>query len=257
MADKGNQNIMAGIDEMMYSCGVDILHPGGFEKTFEMAVDCGINNNSNVLDIGSGKGVSACSLVQEFGCFVTGIDMSEKMVDYANRLAGKRGLSGKVVFTALDAHRLPYKENTFDIVLAECSTVLMDKEKAYSEFLRVTKPGGYIADLEMCWKKKPDQKIIDKAYEMWGGFATKTFDEWRDFYKELGLSDIRIVDFSDKLRNMEWFYMKMLGVSGIMKMCWQLMKNKGLRKGMNEYNEFFKQHKDYIGYGYFVGRKKI
>ena len=27
---------MADIDEMMYSCGLDILHPGGIEKTDEM-----------------------------------------------------------------------------------------------------------------------------------------------------------------------------------------------------------------------------
>lgn len=38
MSGEKGLTIMEGIDEMMYSCGVEILHPGGIEKTFEMAV---------------------------------------------------------------------------------------------------------------------------------------------------------------------------------------------------------------------------
>jgi ubiquinone/menaquinone biosynthesis C-methylase UbiE len=247
---------MANIDEMMYSCGVEILHPGGLEKTFEMADNCKITKDSKVLDIGSGKGITAIYLSEKYGCNVIGVDLSSNMVDYAKKSIEKKGLSQKISFMNLDAQKLPFDDNTFDVVFAECSTVLMDKEKAFKEFIRVTKSGGYIADLEMSWQKNPDQKIIDRAYEIWDGFSTKTFDDWRDFYNKIGLIDIKIDDFSEKLRNMEMLYIKALGIRGIIKMMWYMLKNKNLRKGMTEYSKFFKDYKDYIGYGYFVGRKK-
>ena len=43
---------MADIDEMMYSCGLEILHPGG---TDEMVRMCKISKDKKVLDIGFGK----------------------------------------------------------------------------------------------------------------------------------------------------------------------------------------------------------
>ena len=56
-------------------------------------------------------------------------------------------------FTALMMN-LPFEDESFDIVLTECTTTLLvDKEKAFSEFIRVTTPGGYIGDLEMIWNE--------------------------------------------------------------------------------------------------------
>ena len=49
---------------------------------------------------------------------------------------------------------------SFDIVLAECTTVLLDKEKAFSEFLQVTKASGYIGDLEMNWQKTLPKDVV-------------------------------------------------------------------------------------------------
>lgn len=255
MNSKSGLTTMANIDEMMYSCGVEILHPGGIEKTLEMADDCKINKDSKVLDIGSGKGNTAICLAEKYGCNIIGVDMSRDMVNYASRTAEEKKLSQKISFLNHDAQDLPIDDNTFDVVFAECSTVLMNKEKAFKEFIRVAKPGGYIGDLEMTWKKDPDKKTVERACDLWDGFSTKTFDGWREFYAQMGLTDIKINDFSDSLNNMEKLYIKWLGIKGIVKMSRILLVNKSLRKGMLEYNKFFKDAKDYIGYGYFVGRK--
>ena len=94
---------MADIDEMMYSCGLDILHPGGIEKTDEMARMCKIGKGKRVLDIGSGKGVTACYLAQKYGCEVVGVDLSERMIEYAREMARRKGLADKVSFRRADA----------------------------------------------------------------------------------------------------------------------------------------------------------
>lgn len=81
MTSEKNLSVMANIDEMMYSCGVEILHPGGLEKTLEMANDCKISKDSKVLDVGSGKGITAIHLTQKYGCSVIGVELSNNMID--------------------------------------------------------------------------------------------------------------------------------------------------------------------------------
>ena len=247
---------MADIDEMMYSCGLEILHPGGIEKTNEMARMCKIGKDKKVLDIGSGKGVTTCHLAQKHECEIVGLDLSERMIEYAKEMAKKKGLDDRVSFRRADAHNLPFEDESFDIVLAECTTVLLEKEKAFSEFLRVTKSGGYIGDLEMTWQKLPPKELVDKVYNVWEGFRTMTFEEWKNFYEKMGMVDIKTVDFSETIPDMEKAMKKELGLKGVIKMGCKLLLRSDLRKAMNEYRKIFKEYSDYIGYGYVVGRKK-
>lgn len=247
---------MADIDEMMYSCGLEILHPGGIEKTDEMARMCKIGKDKKVLDIGSGKGVTTCHLAQKHECEIVGLDLSERMIEYAKEMAKKKGLDDRVSFRRADAHNLPFEDESFDIVLAECTTVLLEKEKAFSEFLRVTKSGGYIGDLEMTWQKLPPKELVDKVYNVWEGFRTMTFEEWKNFYEKMGMVDIKTVDFSETIPDMEKAMKKELGLKGVIKMGCKLLLRSDLRKAMNEYRKIFKKYSDYIGYGYVVGRKK-
>lgn len=247
---------MADIDEMMYSCGLEILHPGGIERTDEMARMCKIGKDKKVLDIGSGKGVTAWYLAEKYECKVIGVDLSERMVEYAKEISKKKGLDDRVNFRRADTHNLPFEDESFDIVLAECTTVLLDKGKAFLEFLRVTKSGGYVSDLEMIWQELPAKELVDKVYDVWEGFRTMTLEEWENFYEKMGMVDIKTVDFSETIPDMEKAMKKELGLNGIIKMGCKLLLRSDLRKAMNEYRKIFREYNDYIGYGYVVGRKK-
>lgn len=246
---------MADIDEVMYSCGLEILHPGGLEKTDEMARMCGIGRDKNVLDIGSGKGTTACYLARKYICRVVGIDLSERMVRYAYQTAKKKRIDDRVSFQKADALNLPFEDESFDIVLAECTTVLINKEEALSEFRRVTKPGGHIGDLEMTWKKSPSSKLVERVYDIWEGFRTMTLEEWKELFEGVGLVDVRTADFSETIPDMERVIKTELGMTGRTKMCCKLLLRSDLRKAMIESSRIFKDYADYIGYGYVVGRK--
>ncbi len=247
---------MADIDEMMYSCGIDVLHPGGLKKTDEMAQVCKIGKGKTILEIGSGKGVPACHLAQKYDCKVIGVDLAERMVEYANKKAKEKGLDGRVTFRRADAHNLPFEAESFDIILVECTTVLLEKAKAFSEFLRVAKHGAYIGDLEMIWKKSPVDELVDSCSNIWEGFRTMTLEEWKEFYEKMGMVDVKTADFSEAILDMEKTMRKELGVKGMIKMGSKFLLHSDLRKAMNEYEKLFKGYTDYIGYGYTVGRKK-
>lgn len=178
------------------------------------------------------------------------------MVEYAREMARKKGLVNKVSFRKADAHNLPFEDESFDIVLAECTTVFLDKERAFSEFLRVLKLGGYLGDLEMIWKKQPPKELVDKVYRVWEGFSTMTLNEWKDFFEKMGLVEVKAVDFSEEIPDMEKAMMKELGIRGMVKIAYMLLLRSDLRRATIEYWKILKEYKDYIGYGYFVGRKK-
>ena len=179
------------------------------------------------------------------------------MIEYAKELVKRKGLEKKVSFRVADAHNLPFEDESFDIVIAECTTVLLDKERAFREFLRVLKPGGYIGDLEMTWKKRPPKELVERTRELGGGFETMTLEEWVDLFKRLGLVEVRAVDFSNELLDMERAFIKELGLKGMIKMVCKLLLRPDIRRTMSEYMKIFKRYKDYIGYGYIVGRKPL
>jgi len=245
---------MADIDEMMYSCGLEILHPGGLEKTDEMARACKVGSDRKVLDVGSGKGVTACYLARKYHCEVVGIDMSERMVAYARELAKKRGVEDRVSFRKANAEDLPFEEESFEIVLAECTTTLLDKGKAFSEFLRVTKAGGCIGDLEMTWRKPPTVEFVDRVYEVWEGFRTMTLEEWKAFFESLGMIDVQAVDFSE-MQDVEKAMWKGLGIKGALKMLGKLLCRPALCRAVAQYEKVFKEGRAFFGYGYVVGRR--
>jgi len=246
---------MADIDEFMYSCGLEILHPGGIQKTDEMAEMCGVAKGKLVLDVGVGRGVTPCYLAEKYGCDIIGVDVSERMLQRAERMAEEKGLTDKVSLRKADAHNLPFEDGSVDVVIVECVTTLLDKPKAFSEMYRVLRSGGSLGDLEMTWQKKPSEEVEKRFHEIWEGYETMTLEEWKRFIEGVGFEDVKTVDFSDTLPDMEKALKKELGMYGMLKFGLRLALNRSMAKAMSEYRKMFKEYADYIGYGYFVARK--
>lgn len=246
---------VADTDRIMYECGLKVLHPGGVEKTDEMARACGVGPTTRVLDIGGGRGTTVCHLARKYGCEVVGIDVSPDMVEAARQRVREEGLEHLVDFRLADAHDLPFEDESFDVVLIECVTTLLDRDRAFREFQRVLKRGGYLGDLEMTYQREPAKEFAQKLFDAWDGFTTMTFAGWEEFLRDQGLEVVKVDDFSEKLGNMRWVTMKELGVVGVAKMAWKLLRQPDVARGMMEWDRIFKEGEGVFGYGYFVARK--
>jgi len=247
---------VAETDNLMYDSGLEVLHPGGWEKTAEMARACQIGATTRVLDIGGGRGTTACLLARQYGCQIVAIDISPDMVEAARQRVKKESLEHLIDCRQADAHHLPFADESFDVVFLECVSVLLDREKAFGEFRRVLKKGGYLGDLEMTYQQQPDESFARQLHDSWEGFTTLALPGWEKLLRAQGLEVVKIDDFSEKLDNIQWAMVKELGVTGIARMTRNLLRHPGIAKGLMEWERIFKEGKGVIGYGYFVARKE-
>jgi ubiquinone/menaquinone biosynthesis C-methylase UbiE len=89
------------------------------------------------LELGTGTGAGALLIAREFPqARVRGVDISEEMI---RRARGRVGLDpeGRVAFRVADAAKLPFGEDSFDLVAQ------LNMPPFFAETARVLRPGGY------------------------------------------------------------------------------------------------------------------
>ena len=135
----------------------DELHVMGRQATVELGRLAGLTDAMRVLDIGSGLGGSARTLAVEFGCHVTGVDLSAEYVDAALVLSKRVGLADRVDFRHGDALNLPFEENQFDAAfMIHVNMNIADKRGLFVEAGRVLKPGRKLVLWEIFKTAEPD-----------------------------------------------------------------------------------------------------
>lgn len=107
-----------------------------------------ISNFHTILDVACGPGgwVSDVAFANP-DMQVTGIDISNKMIEYARAMAWSQRLEN-TTFQAMDVLKpLDFPDNSFDLVNARFLVALMPKTawpKLLEECVRITRPGGII-----------------------------------------------------------------------------------------------------------------
>ncbi len=116
-----------------------------FAPTTDLMLDLAeIRPGQRVLDVACGAGEPAVSAAERVGIrgTVVATDLSEKMLQFAEKAAKERGLRNFET-RVMDGESLVIADNGFDVVLCRLGLMLMaNRQQALSEWLRVLKPGG-------------------------------------------------------------------------------------------------------------------
>jgi phosphatidylethanolamine/phosphatidyl-N-methylethanolamine N-methyltransferase len=114
------------------------LHPGRVQALQRMGIKAG----DRVLEVGVGTGINTSLYPRT--CHVTGIDLSDSMLEKARERVAKHGLSN-IRLLEMDAANLVFPDDSFDIVYAPyLISVVPDPVAVVREMVRVCRPGGKI-----------------------------------------------------------------------------------------------------------------
>ena len=126
------------------------FHLRGRAATMELARAAGLHEGMAVLDVGSGIGGPARTLAAEFGCQVTGLDLTEEYCCAAEMLNSYVGLGDKVTIRQGNALDMPFDDGAFGLVWMQHTAMnIEDKERLFSEIRRVLRSGGRLALYEI------------------------------------------------------------------------------------------------------------
>jgi SAM-dependent methyltransferase len=125
---------------------------------------------ARVLDLGSGAGTDSLVAAQMVGAegSVTGIDMTPEMLAKARAAAAEMGATN-VEFVEAEAERLPFADESFDVVISNgVIDLIPDKDAVFAELHRVLAPGGriQIADVTI---QKPVSEEGRRNIDLWTG----------------------------------------------------------------------------------------
>jgi SAM-dependent methyltransferase len=122
---------------------VDEFHIGGREATVDFAAQLDFKPGMLLLDVGCGVGGPSRYFAREWGCRVTGIDLTEEYVRVAEALARRTGLAGSVTYRCAGASDLPFPAGTFDgAYMLHVGMNIENKIAVFQEVRRVLKPGA-------------------------------------------------------------------------------------------------------------------
>lgn len=121
---------------------------------------------ARILDVATGTGDFAIKLYQDIKPqHVTGMDLSDGMLEVARRKVKSRGLENVIDFEQGDCLKLKYDDNSFDAVTVAFGVRNFEHiEQGYREMHRVLSPGGMLCVVEL---STPRNKFIRWFYDLY------------------------------------------------------------------------------------------
>jgi len=179
---------------------MQILHAGFVETVINLSPPDG-----RFLDVGTGTGWIAIGVVKNtLGIEVTGVDLSETMLNVAEKNARGEGVQNRTRFMKGDAKGLHFEDGSFDAVF--CHNMLHhlpEPDKLVSEMMRVAKKDGTIiirdlirhsplvAKLHVNLLGMTYNKLMKKEY-LDSILAALSETEWYDLFNKMNLKGARV-----------------------------------------------------------------
>jgi ubiquinone/menaquinone biosynthesis C-methylase UbiE len=153
-----------------------------------------------VLDLGSGGGLDVFLAARRVGPtgFVYGVDMTDDMLELAQRNAAKGGFTN-VAFRKGQIEALPLADQSVDVIISNCVINLSpDKQQTLKEAFRVLKGGGRLAVSDIVIDGDLDDLPVSEAQVRaalhWAGCiaGALTIDQFEHALSHAGFTNIDI-----------------------------------------------------------------
>lgn len=159
-----------------------------------------LNEDSKVLDIGSGFGGAARHLARKYGCRVTALNLSEVENNRHRELNREQDLDHLIEVVDGSFEDMPFPDESFDVVWSQDAILHSgNREKVVAETVRVLKPGGeFIFTDPMQADDCPEgvlQPILDRIHL--GSLGSPGF--YRRAAEGMGIEEVRFENYTSQL----------------------------------------------------------
>lgn len=137
-------------------------------------------NPKQILDVATGTADLAIAALKLKPDHITGIDISNQMLQVGRDKIGNKLLSGKITLQQADSVNLPFEDNKFDAITVAFGVRNFEfLQQGINQMYRVTRKGGKLAVLEFSKPKSfPFKQLYNFYFKYilpgWGGFISKS-----------------------------------------------------------------------------------
>ncbi len=146
-------------------------------------------DNIKILDVGCGGGATIAHMLQlSANSTIYGIDYSQKSVEASSEY-NKDYLNDRVFIKKADVTKLPFEDNTFDIITAvETIYFWPEVDKALAELYRVLKKGAKLVNIVEA--SDPNALKLNGWPKIDGHFKVYTMQEYKDMFNKACFKEI-------------------------------------------------------------------
>ena len=166
------------------------------------------NPPQNIIDVGCGIGGSTLYLGNKFNANARGITLSPVQASRAKERAKEQGLETQVDFEVANALKMPFEDNSFDLVWSlESGEHMPDKTKFLQECYRVLQPGGKLILATWCHRETSvlgelttsEIKHLKEIYRVYCLPYVISLSEYFAIAKSCGFKHIKADDWSTQV----------------------------------------------------------
>ena len=164
-------NIAASYDFLNHSLSL------GMDNVWrKIAIKKLTNKPATILDIATGTGDFAVSAAKYTNAQITGIDISQGMLDVGIKKIAQKNLTSRITLQKADCENLPFDSNSFDAITAGFGVRNFENlEKGLSEMHRVLNTTGMLAILE---PSTPKYFPLKQLYKLYFHHVLPTIGSW-------------------------------------------------------------------------------
>lgn len=225
------------------------LRPGGKLATDWLIEQGQFSSDKKVLEVACNMGTTTIELAKKYGCQITAVDLDTKALEQAHLAAAKVGVEEFVTFEKANAMKLPYEDDTFDIVINEAMLTMQTekgKAKCMEEYYRVLKPGGVLLTHDVMLKQKDEAVRVElsRAINVNVGPLTEgswiqlarshDFDRVDTFVGEMTLMSVSGMIYDE-------------GLGGTLKICFNALKKDNYSQFMKMF-KMFQKNQEKLGF---------
>ena len=174
-----------------------LFPPGGEDLYRQIARLTDLAPGLELLDVACGKGIALEYFVREFQVHGTGLEEDSHLISQAELHFKETGLGREASFQSASPADLPFRDETFDVVVGEVGLAAhVDPAEAIRELVRVSRPGGRVVLVQLVWQAPVDE-LRKKILSDHLGARPLMAVELRRILMDAGVGELHTEDWID------------------------------------------------------------